>query len=222
MQEALFTLTHGLYVVGSCNKPHFSGAIVDSVAQVSANPPLIMLSMMNHSHTKSCIDKNLEFSLSVLPEDIDPFVVANFGFQSGHNIKKWEQVDYVTINGLPYIPNALAKLKAKVIDTLKYHHNTIYIAEIKNTYDLKEGAPLTYKHYREHLKPICHMSSKSKASCELKTAPHEKGVKILDIHKTWTCSLCYYEYKEDIPFEELDDNWRCPLCGVGKDMFELR
>lgn len=222
MQEALFSLTHGLYVVGSCDASHFSGAIVDSVAQISANPPLIMLSMMNHSHTKSCIDKTYSFSLSVLSVDVDPFIIANFGFQSGFNVKKWEAIDYTTIKGFPYIPNALVKLKAEVIDVLNYHHNTIYIAEIKETYDQREGTPLTYKYYREHLKPICHFAKNNNTICSLKTAPHEKGVKILDIHKVWTCSLCNYEYEEDIPFEDLPTDWRCPLCGVGKDMFELR
>lgn len=39
----------------------------------------------------------------------------------------------------------------------------------------------------------------------------------------YKCKLCGYIYDdhlEEIPFEELPDDWVCPLCGVGKDMFE--
>ena len=221
MQNALFTFTNGLYVIGACSKPHFAGALVDALTQISANPPLVMLSIMNNSHTKSCIDQTKEFSISVLPKDTNPFIVANFGFQSGQNIKKWEAVEYKQINGLPYLNNSLANLKAKVIDIIKYPHNTLFIAEIIETHDVKQGEPLTYKYYREHLKPLCQTSFNENFACNINTAPHEKGLKPLDIHKTWTCILCKYEYNDKIPFEELPEDWRCPFCGVKKDMFEL-
>ena len=46
----------------------------------------------------------------------------------------------------------------------------------------------------------------------------------------YTCDVCGYVYdpavgdpENGIPagtsFEDLDENWVCPLCGVGKDMF---
>ena len=46
----------------------------------------------------------------------------------------------------------------------------------------------------------------------------------------YTCYVCGYEYDPSVgdpdngiapgtPFEELPDNWKCPLCGVGKDEF---
>ena len=40
----------------------------------------------------------------------------------------------------------------------------------------------------------------------------------------YRCKICGYIYddeKENINFLELPDNWVCPLCLVGKDMFEL-
>ena len=39
----------------------------------------------------------------------------------------------------------------------------------------------------------------------------------------YRCTVCGYIYddeKEGVKFEELPDDWTCPLCGVGKDMFE--
>lgn len=41
--------------------------------------------------------------------------------------------------------------------------------------------------------------------------------------KRYRCKVCGYIYddaKEAVPFESLPDDWKCPLCGVPKDMFE--
>lgn len=39
----------------------------------------------------------------------------------------------------------------------------------------------------------------------------------------YRCTVCGYIYgdeAEGTPFESLPDDWTCPLCGVGKDLFE--
>lgn len=35
------------------------------------------------------------------------------------------------------------------------------------------------------------------------------------------CGYIYDEETEGIKFEDLPDDWVCPLCGVQKDMFEI-
>ena len=50
--------------------------------------------------------------------------------------------------------------------------------------------------------------------------------------KIYVCELCGYEYKEingdldngidpKTEFEDLPEDWVCPLCGAGKEDFEL-
>lgn len=52
-----------------------------------------------------------------------------------------------------------------------------------------------------------------------------------NIMKKYICTVCQYEYDpavgdpdNGIPagtaFEDLPEDWTCPLCAVGKDMFE--
>ena len=39
----------------------------------------------------------------------------------------------------------------------------------------------------------------------------------------YRCTVCGYIYDdevENVKFEDLPDDWKCPLCGVGKDLFE--
>ena len=35
----------------------------------------------------------------------------------------------------------------------------------------------------------------------------------------YVCTVCGYEIPAE-EFENLPEDWVCPLCGVGKDMFE--
>ena len=39
----------------------------------------------------------------------------------------------------------------------------------------------------------------------------------------YVCTACMWVYdpaeNDNIAFEDLPDNWTCPLCSVGKDMF---
>jgi len=49
--------------------------------------------------------------------------------------------------------------------------------------------------------------------------------------KKYICTVCGYTYDPELgdpdsnvqpgtPFEELPESWVCPICQVGKDMFE--
>jgi rubredoxin len=49
--------------------------------------------------------------------------------------------------------------------------------------------------------------------------------------KKWVCTVCGYVYDPaegdpvsgvavGTPFESIPEDWVCPLCGVGKDLFE--
>lgn len=40
--------------------------------------------------------------------------------------------------------------------------------------------------------------------------------------KKYKCTVCGYIYDEaveGVKFADLPEDWTCPLCGVGKDMF---
>lgn len=40
--------------------------------------------------------------------------------------------------------------------------------------------------------------------------------------RKWVCGVCGYEYKEETeqrPFEELTEDWKCPVCEADKENF---
>lgn len=38
----------------------------------------------------------------------------------------------------------------------------------------------------------------------------------------WVCKLCGYIYDGETPFEDLPEDWECPLCGASKEEFVLQ
>ena len=150
--NALYKLTHGLYVLGAKDDNRFCGCIVDAVMQVANKPVAIALSCANHGYTKSCIDKTKEFSLSVLCKGIDPFIVANFGFQSSRYRDKWANVDYFEEDNLPYLQDNLARFHCKIIYSYQLESNTLYVAEVISACSDRDAEPLTYLDYRSYFK----------------------------------------------------------------------
>ena len=71
---------------------------------------------------------------------------------------------------------------------------------------------MTYKYYHEVLRG----TSPKNAPTYRKEVSSEKESK-------YRCKICGYVYddsKEDVKFENLPDDWKCPLCGAPKSMFE--
>lgn len=151
-ETALFKLTHGLYILGARDGDRLVGSIVDGVMQVANKPLVIALSCHNRSYTKECIETSGKFSLSVLCQTINPFIVANFGFQTSRTVDKWDKVDYFIDNNLPYLSQNLAMIEAEVIQTVVYDSNTLFLAEVKNSCNQDQGKPLTYNDYRDYFK----------------------------------------------------------------------
>ncbi len=215
--DALYTLTHGLYVLGACKGERLVGSIVDAVMQTANKPVVISLSCSNTSYTKECIEESGEFSLSVLGKTINPFIVANFGFQTSRKVDKWQNVDYELIDGLPYLKDNLAIFRCKVLQKIVFDSNTLFVAEVIMAESGNcPDKPLTYLDYRSYFKnDVMDSFKKHIEGKESKMTKDNNG-------KKWVCTVCGYVYDGDVPFEELPEDWVCPLCGVDKTLFELQ
>lgn len=218
---ALFRLSYGLYVVGVKNGESYGGSVVDAFAQVgSGKTPMVVISCMNINNTTSLIEKSGEFTVSVLATDVDPFVIANFGFQSSRDTEKWKNVPHVIVNGLPVLTDAAAYLRCKVESVTKLDTHDLYLCSVEDAW-LGEGEPLLYADYQKpQLKNAVREAFAAFKAGQPHTEKKEDFVK--DENGEWVCSVCGYRYKGDIPFEELPDDFTCPVCGQPKSVFEKR
>lgn len=222
-EEALFALSNGLYVLGAQDKDRYVGSLVDAVSQVAIGPNMIILSCMNSSYTKQTIENTGVFSLSVLSKTVDPIVIANFGFQSSRDVNKWDNVVKEIKDDLPYLQTAMAKIRARVVNKQVFPNNTLFIAEVEDAFELKKGEePLTYHDYRNGFKEKVIMAFQASKSEEQTAKAETVAAKNETQEQKWVCTVCGYVYDGDVAFEDLPADWVCPLCGVGKELFELR
>lgn len=152
-EKALLSLSSGVYVLGSVDENNrLVGSIIDTVIQVALKPLVISISCLNTSYTKSCIEKNGKFAISVLPVTVDPFIVANFGFQSSRNINKWDNIKHEYLDSLPYLTASNAAIEGEVIEKISFDSHTLFVAKVLQAVYIKDDEPLTYAYYRSSFK----------------------------------------------------------------------
>ena len=150
-------------------------------------------------------------------QKVEPWIIANFGFQSSKKVDKWSITKYHVKDGLPYLDDNIATLKCEVVQSISYESNTLFLAEVVDCEDNKNEEPLTYNDYRAYFKQdVMDSFNKLKSAVKEKKMAEENKK---DEGKHWVCLVCGYVYDGDVPFEELPEDWVCPLCGVGKDQF---
>lgn len=147
-------LSYGLYIVTSKEGEKINGQVVNTVIQVTSDPPRVAVIINKNNLTHEFIMKSKVFAAMVLDENVPMVFLGPFGFRSGRDLNKFEKAVYkIGTTGSPIITdNTLSMIEAEVIDDIDLGTHTIFVGDVVNSEVLKEGTPLTYKHYHQHLK----------------------------------------------------------------------
>lgn len=215
--SALTKLSYGMYILTTIDGDKPVGCTINTSTQITATPTTIMISVNKNNYTNECIKKHGKFALSILSEKSDPTLIGGFGFRSSRDNNKFENVSYEMKEGLPVIKAANAYLICKVIDSLEVHTHTIFIGELidADIFD-NETNSMTYAYYHNVIKGNTPANA-STANAYKKEDNKEEAQKTKSVYK---CKTCGFEYKGDIPFEDLPSDWKCPICGEPKSNFE--
>lgn len=222
--KALHKLGYGMYVVSSRKGARLNGQIANTVFQITSEPPTIAVSINKNNLTHQFITESKVFTASVLCQDTPLSFIGHFGFKSGRDIDKFDGINYkIGKTQAPVaIDNAVAYMEAKVTQEVDVGTHTIFIGEIVDADVLTEEVCMTYDYYHQ-----------VKRGTTPKTAPvyiEEKKVEAIKAPK-YRCTVCGYIYDPELgdpdggikpgtPFEELPDDWVCPVCGAAKRQFE--
>ena len=204
IQESLKNLSYGVYAATVKDEEKSTGCIVNSLIQVTYNT--VAVSINHNNHTNICIKKSKHFAISILPEDIDENIIPIFGFQSGKNINKFENIENITISNLNIIPNSISYLILDVINTIETETHTIFIAKITEGDVINPNKkPMTYAYY--------HLIKKGLTPKNAPTYIEKKSEQ-----KGYRCSICGYIYQGYIKNEPND--FVCPICKQPKNVFK--
>jgi flavin reductase (DIM6/NTAB) family NADH-FMN oxidoreductase RutF/rubredoxin len=225
--KTLHKITYGLYVVCSKNNDKYNGQIANAIFQVTSEPPTLAISINKKNLTHELIEKSKVFTISILSEETPLTFIGTFGFKSGRDINKFEGTKYkIGKTKTPIVLDyTIAYIECKLIDKINAGTHTIFIAEVVEADVINENSPMTYEFYH-----------KVKGGYSPKTAPtyfstvdikENKEEKKMD---SYVCNVCGYIYDPDVgdpdngiapgtSFEDLPENWVCPVCGAGKAAF---
>lgn len=201
-QKALFSLSYGVFILGSHDDTKINACVTNTCMQVAANPARLAITVINQNYTCAQIKKCGTFALSVLDKSVTFETIERFGFQSGRDADKFADFPHsLDANGNPYLNSQICALfTCKVLSSQDLGTHTLFIAEIEDSKVMSDKAPLTYADYHKDIKP------------KQGTAPENAGKKIIG----WRCKICGYEYDG----AELPSDYECPICGHPAEDFE--
>jgi rubredoxin/flavin reductase (DIM6/NTAB) family NADH-FMN oxidoreductase RutF len=232
--EVFFKVTYGLYILSSTWEGKFNGHINNTCFQVTSEPAQFAVCTHKDNLTTDYIKKSSVFSISVIQQNIDMDYIGHWGFKSGKDINKFAKINYkIGKSGAPIVlDNTLAFIECKVVGRVDVGSHIVFIGEVIDADILQENTePLTYSYYRNVIKGY----SPKNAPTYVEKNFLEKEEKVMEEKPDkkadeYVCSVCGYVYDPDegdptagiepgTPFEDLPDDWVCPICGVEKELF---
>jgi len=224
--KALYKIGSGVYVIGSKKGDKINGQIVNTIFQITSEPPTVAVSINKKNLTYEYIHESKVFTAAVLNNETPLAYIGNFGFKSGRDINKFEGIKYkIGVTGAPLVlDHTVSCFEMKVLQEVDAGTHVVFIGQVVEAEVLSDKPTLTYEYYQQ-----------VKRGTTPKSAPsyHEpvKEVKEAPKMAKYKCTICGYIYdpalgdpdsgiKPGTPFESIPDSWTCPICGTDKSNFE--
>jgi len=165
-------------------------------------------------------------------------------------VDKFRNIETKTAStGAPIVlDSAVAWFDCRVVSTHDVGSHILIIGEVADSEVISDDEPLTYDYYREKYKMLAPKNAptyieKDKLDEEEATAipenkPENKSKpeskvekKETNVASSYTCTICGFQYNPEegdptmgiqpgTPFEDLPDDYKCPICNAGKDYFK--
>ncbi len=225
--KAIQKICYGLYVISSKQGDKINGQIANTAFQITSEPPTIAISINKKNLTHEYIQNSKVFAVSILSKETPMTLIGNFGFKSGRDVEKFKDARYRTsVTGSPILLDyTIGYLDCEVLSSTDVGTHTVFIGRIVDCETLSDEEPMTYAYYH-----------KVKGGKSPKTAPtyiNEEAAKPTEAASSgkYRCKVCGYVYdpaagdpdsgiKPGTAFEELPDDWTCPVCAAPKSEFE--
>lgn len=216
--DAFRTISYGLYLISSYVEDKAAGCTVNTFVQVTADPLQVSVAVNKDNHTASVIQQAGMYTAVSLSESASMDLIGKFGFYCSRDVDKFECFNTGTDDlGLPYIAEqAVARFSVKVTDSIDLGTHILFIGTVVEAAMLSDEVPMTYAYY--------HTIKGGKTPPKAATYVAEKRSTISAVEgdvkpagrTAWRCTIC--GHIEDVA--ELPNDYVCPICGVGKELFE--
>jgi flavin reductase (DIM6/NTAB) family NADH-FMN oxidoreductase RutF/rubredoxin len=229
-RNALQKCSYGVYVVSTQYEGKLNGQIANTACQITSDPPTVSVSLNKDNLTHDLVVKSRAFSISVLSEEAPMQFIGRFGFKSGRDTDKFDGINYkVGATSAPIVlDHVTSYMDCELIDSMDVGTHTIFVGRIVDAEMVSEERPMTYEYYHQVKGG---KSPKTAPTYVAVDEPDNKGEKEETKMASYTCTVCGYVYDPaegdsssgiaaGTAFEDLPDDWVCPVCGAPKSEFE--
>jgi|SRR3989339_1971958 len=152
--NTLFKISYGVYVITSKKENKINGMIATTITQITSEPARISVVINKQNLTHKFISDNKSFNVSILSEKAPFNLIGQFGFKSGRDSNKFEDINIkLSELGNPIIlDNSVGFIEAQLENSLDVGTHTIFIGKIINAEILSEENQMTYDYYHKVLK----------------------------------------------------------------------
>lgn len=247
--KAFHKMSYGMYLVAAELDEKKTGYIANTAFQVTSSPEQVAISCHKNNKSTEIIRQAGAFSISILKKELDVKLIGNFGFMTGSELDKFKDVEiHRAKTGMPIvIDECVAWLDCEIRQTVDVGSHILIIGEVVESDVVLDEAPLTYAWYREKYKMLSPKNSptyiekeildkeegqlgeqKPEQKPEQKEKPSDSGDPNAE---PYVCLICGYTYDPEVgepslgippgtPFEDVPDDFKCPVCGAAKEYFQ--
>lgn len=214
--KALFKIGYGLYAVTSNDGTKDNGLIVNTVSQVTSTPNRVAVCINKQNYSHEVIKMTGIMNVNCLSVDAPFSIFQSFGFRSGRDEDKfadWDITPKRTDSGLVIFPkyiNGYMSLKVEQYVDLDTHG--MFICTVSEARVISDAETMTYNYYQANVKP----KPGSEADRDSAGADDTAQAGESSTKKQYVCSVCGYVYEGD----ELPEDFVCPICKHGAEVFE--
>ncbi|HOO97778.1 MAG TPA: rubredoxin [Caldisericia bacterium] len=223
-------LSYGLFIITTEANGVKNGQIANVAFQVTSDPPQLAICLNKENYTHELLLKSGYFGVSVIEESVDLKTVGAWGFRSGRDNNKFEGVNFENGEHAPLVTDdVLSIFECKVKGSMETGTHTLFVGEVIQSKKLKDGTPITYASY--HARKGREPKTAPTYIDENKNKQEDKSDNLRSNNmKKYVCNICGYVYdpaigdpdngvKPGTAFDDIPEDWVCPLCGATKDDF---
>jgi flavin reductase (DIM6/NTAB) family NADH-FMN oxidoreductase RutF len=140
-----------MFMLGSVKDGKPYGCIVNTVTQVSQEPPMLSVSVSRGNYTNGVVRASGLASVNILSQSASMDMIRTFGFTSGKDTDKFAKYSYIpTADDLPVLEDGICGwFECRVKDAVELPTATVFILEVFESERMGDRfTPMTYAYYQ--------------------------------------------------------------------------
>jgi flavin reductase (DIM6/NTAB) family NADH-FMN oxidoreductase RutF len=144
LRQAMRQWATGVTIVSASHAGQRHGMTVSSFTSVSLEPPMVLVSLEQSTHTHRMIQVASYFGITILTRDMQE-ISDRFAGRMPDNLDRFAGLETFTLStGSPLLASGLAWFDCRVVATYPAGNHTVFIGMVEAVKTGQDSAPLLY------------------------------------------------------------------------------